>query len=172
MYERATWDHPSGGCWVVSRAADKGLLDQHPPASLRKRSVFIDDMVSCFVVRDAAEVEGALELTTVYFEDPKFFSAKVINAAVKGQMWEACRSYIGNFRTYSAGAGDGPRARGEGEEAGRPAPAGPGRAPPKNRLQRRLQHLRRLNPFKPTGNAWKRKAVLIAGLLRVIIDAT
>ena len=43
-----------------ARAADKGLLDQHPPASLRKRSVFIDDMVSCFVVRDAAEVEGAL----------------------------------------------------------------------------------------------------------------
>ena len=99
-YHRYVWGRDDGGCWVIHRADKK--------ARSRGGGVPIEDMVSCFSIREAPGVRGGVELSTVYFEDPRVLSPHMINVTLKAKLWEIIQKQEAAFRKYCGKYPDGP----------------------------------------------------------------
>ena len=113
-YHRYVWGRDDGGCWVIHRGDKK--------APSRGSGVPVEDMVSCFSIREAPGVKGGVELSTVYFEDPRVLSPHMINVTLKAKLWEIIQKQEAAFRQYCGKYPNGP------PEVARPLAAS-GRAP-------------------------------------------
>ena len=91
-------------------------------APSRGGGVPVEDMVSCFSIREAPGVKGGVELSTVYFEDPRVLSPHMINVTLKAKLWEIIQKQEAAFRQYCGKYPDGP------PEVARP-PTASGQAP-------------------------------------------
>ena len=77
-------------------------------APSRGSGVPVEDMVSCFSIREAPGVKGGVELSTVYFEDPRVLSPHMINVTLKAKLWEIIQKQEAAFRQYCGKYPNGP----------------------------------------------------------------
>ncbi|CAD7694897.1 unnamed protein product [Ostreobium quekettii] len=102
---RRVWDQPDGGCyWITKSATHPSILD-------KRRTVRVDEYTSGSVIRATKSRQGlstpAVELTSVYYDDPKM-RPMAYNLAMKTAFWAAMQATEHAFRKFleESGAGE------------------------------------------------------------------
>ncbi|CAD7698295.1 unnamed protein product [Ostreobium quekettii] len=95
---RRVWDNSDGGCYWITKSAVHPSIPNTKPGTVR-----VDEYTSGSVIRGARSRQGlstpAVELSSVYFDDPKM-RPLAFNLAMKSALWVAMQATERAFRQW------------------------------------------------------------------------